>query len=135
MNEADVLLRMKHGMVRLDSVWGVAGGRRPVKHLVKKVSYRTCGLIVRSQVTRKWTWTIWEIIKFLTKWIGDHIFIIIGKNNDHICITFALQMILLLKEYLSSEDIEEVSPLLCKLSVYYLFFLKFNSRIFYCIKT
>ncbi|XP_020616723.1 programmed cell death protein 4-like [Orbicella faveolata] len=56
LNEADLLLRMKHGMVRLDSVWGVAGGRRPVKHLVKK-------------------------------------------------------MILLLKEYLNSEDIEEVSHL------------------------
>jgi len=40
LNEADLLLRMKHGMVRLDSVWGVAGGRRPVKHLVKKVSFK-----------------------------------------------------------------------------------------------
>ena len=40
LSEADLLLRMKHGMVRLDSVWGVAGGRRPVKHLVKKVSFR-----------------------------------------------------------------------------------------------
>ena len=38
LTEANVLLRMKHGMVRLDSVWGVAGGRRPVKLLVKKVS-------------------------------------------------------------------------------------------------
>jgi len=28
---------MKHGMVRLDSVWGDVGGRRPVKLLVKKV--------------------------------------------------------------------------------------------------
>lgn len=37
MNEAAVLLKMKHGMVRLDSVWGVAGGRRPVKLLVKKM--------------------------------------------------------------------------------------------------
>lgn len=54
LTEADVLLRMKHGMVRLDSVWGVVGGRRPVKHLVKK-------------------------------------------------------MVLLLKEYLSSEDVEEAS--------------------------
>lgn len=37
MNEAAVLLKMKHGMVRLDSVWGVVGGRRPVKLLVKKM--------------------------------------------------------------------------------------------------
>ncbi|KAJ7376948.1 Programmed cell death protein 4 [Desmophyllum pertusum] len=62
LNEAGVLLRMKHGMVRLDSVWGVAGGRRPVKHLVKK-------------------------------------------------------MVLLLKEYLCSEDIEEASRCVQELEV------------------
>lgn len=53
LSRADVLLKMKHGMVRLDNVWGVGGGRRPVKQLIKK-------------------------------------------------------MVLLLKEYLSSQDIEEV---------------------------
>ena len=53
LGRADVLLKMKHGMVRLDNVWGVGGGRRPVKQLIKK-------------------------------------------------------MVLLLKEYLSSEDVEEV---------------------------
>ena len=42
LTEADVLLRMKHGMVRLDSVWGVVGGRRPVKLLVKKVRIQEC---------------------------------------------------------------------------------------------
>jgi len=34
---ADTLLSMKHGMVRLDNVWGVGGGVRPVKYLVKKI--------------------------------------------------------------------------------------------------
>lgn len=34
---AEVLLKMKHGMVRLDAVWGSGGGRRPVKVLVNKV--------------------------------------------------------------------------------------------------
>jgi len=34
---ADTLLGMKHGMVRLDNVWGVGGGIRPVKYLVKKI--------------------------------------------------------------------------------------------------
>jgi len=34
---ADTLLSMKHGMVRLDNVWGVGGGIRPVKYLVKKI--------------------------------------------------------------------------------------------------
>eukprot|EP01137_Pigoraptor_chileana_P030787 Opistho-2@17748 len=34
---ADVLLNMKHGLVRLDSVWGQGGGRRPVRQLRKKI--------------------------------------------------------------------------------------------------
>ncbi|GAB6023316.1 hypothetical protein CHUAL_008119 [Chamberlinius hualienensis] len=34
---ADVLLSMKHGLVRLDNVWGVGGGTRPVKYLIKKM--------------------------------------------------------------------------------------------------
>ena len=28
---------MRHGLVRLDNVWGVGGGTRPVKYLVKKM--------------------------------------------------------------------------------------------------
>jgi len=28
---------MKHGLVRLDSVWGVSGGMRPVKYLIKRI--------------------------------------------------------------------------------------------------
>ena len=34
---ADTLLNMKHGLVRLDNVWGVGGGIRPVKYLVKQI--------------------------------------------------------------------------------------------------
>lgn len=34
---ADVLLSMKHGLVKLDSVWGVTGGMRPVKYLIKQI--------------------------------------------------------------------------------------------------
>lgn len=28
---------MRHGLVRLDNVWGVGGGTRPVKYLVKQM--------------------------------------------------------------------------------------------------
>lgn len=38
LDRAAVLLSMKREMVRLDNVWGVGGGLRPVKHLVKEVS-------------------------------------------------------------------------------------------------
>ena len=34
---ASALLNMKHGLVRLDSVWGVTGGMRPVKYLIRQM--------------------------------------------------------------------------------------------------
>ena len=34
---ANLLVSMKHGMSRLDSVWGVGGGQWPVKTLVRQV--------------------------------------------------------------------------------------------------
>ena len=37
---ANLLVNMKHGMARLDSVWGVGGGQWPVKTLVRQV----CGV-------------------------------------------------------------------------------------------
>ncbi|KAM8842991.1 programmed cell death protein 4a isoform 1-T1 [Synchiropus picturatus] len=38
LDRAAVLLSMKRAMVRLDNVWGVGGGLRPVKHLVKEMN-------------------------------------------------------------------------------------------------
>ncbi|KAG7269494.1 hypothetical protein CRUP_027912 [Coryphaenoides rupestris] len=38
LDRAAVLLSMKREMVRLDNVWGVGGGLRPVKHLVKEMT-------------------------------------------------------------------------------------------------
>jgi MA3 domain. len=35
---ADTLLSMKHGLVRLDNVWGVGGGLRPVKYLTRQMT-------------------------------------------------------------------------------------------------
>lgn len=37
LQHAEVLLSMKHGMVRLDNVWGVGGGMRPVKYLINQM--------------------------------------------------------------------------------------------------
>ncbi|XP_067935459.1 programmed cell death protein 4-like [Watersipora subatra] len=37
LEKAEVLLSLKHGIVRLDNVWGVGGGLRPVKTLIKKI--------------------------------------------------------------------------------------------------
>lgn len=35
---ADMLLSLKHGMARLDNVWGVSGGLRPVKSLTRQMA-------------------------------------------------------------------------------------------------
>ena len=39
---AKLLLSMKHGLARLDNVWGVGGGQRPVMYLVNKVVIILC---------------------------------------------------------------------------------------------
>ncbi|CAD5111555.1 DgyrCDS854 [Dimorphilus gyrociliatus] len=38
LSKSEVLLNMKHGIVRLDNVWGVGGGTRPVKALKKRIA-------------------------------------------------------------------------------------------------
>ncbi|NXP53066.1 PDCD4 protein, partial [Heliornis fulica] len=38
LDRAAVLLRIKRDVNRLDNVWGVGGGQRPVKHLVKEMN-------------------------------------------------------------------------------------------------
>ncbi|XP_054709294.1 programmed cell death protein 4-like [Uloborus diversus] len=37
LEHAEALLSMKHGLVRLDNVWGVGGGMRPVKYLINQM--------------------------------------------------------------------------------------------------
>lgn len=43
LDRAAVLLRMKREIVRLDNVWGVGGGQRPVKHLINEVKLQQTG--------------------------------------------------------------------------------------------
>ncbi|NWS64839.1 PDCD4 protein, partial [Chunga burmeisteri] len=38
LDRAAILLRIKRDVNRLDNVWGVGGGQRPVKHLVKEMN-------------------------------------------------------------------------------------------------
>ncbi|XP_052772397.1 programmed cell death protein 4-like [Mya arenaria] len=37
LEKAELLLSQKHGIVRLDNIWGIGGGIRPVKYLVKQM--------------------------------------------------------------------------------------------------
>lgn len=37
LDKAELLLSRKHGIVRLDNIWGIGGGIRPVKYLIKQM--------------------------------------------------------------------------------------------------
>ena len=39
LKRAKLLLSMKHGLARLDNVWGMGGGQRPVMFLISKVCW------------------------------------------------------------------------------------------------
>ncbi|KAL1023516.1 hypothetical protein UPYG_G00041830 [Umbra pygmaea] len=51
LDRAAVLLSMKREMVRLDNVWGVGGGLRPVKHLVKEMNLLLKEYLVSGELT------------------------------------------------------------------------------------
>ncbi|KAM4603597.1 programmed cell death protein 4a isoform 2-T2 [Polymixia lowei] len=51
LDRAAVLLSMKREMVRLDNVWGVGGGLRPVKHLVKEMNLLLKEYLISGEVS------------------------------------------------------------------------------------
>lgn len=54
LERAKVLTTMRHRLARLDNVWGVGGGQRPVMFLIGKVSWsREQGLRVPRGIVRK----------------------------------------------------------------------------------
>ncbi|KAJ8335798.1 hypothetical protein SKAU_G00391400 [Synaphobranchus kaupii] len=51
LDRAAVLLSMKKEIVRLDNVWGVGGGQRPVKHLVKEMNLLLKEYLISGEVS------------------------------------------------------------------------------------
>ncbi|XP_069601099.1 programmed cell death protein 4-like isoform X1 [Ranitomeya imitator] len=51
LDRAAVLLRIKREIIRLDNVWGVGGGQRPVKHLIKEMNLILQEFLVSGQVS------------------------------------------------------------------------------------
>ncbi|XP_063313580.1 programmed cell death protein 4-like isoform X2 [Pelobates fuscus] len=49
-DRAAVLLRIKREIIRLDNVWGVGGGQRPVKHLIKEMNLLLQEFLISGQV-------------------------------------------------------------------------------------
>ena len=54
---ADTLLNMKHGLVRLDNVWGVGGGIRPVKYLVSSNAFYR-GVCYAKYINYCWDYSV-----------------------------------------------------------------------------
>ncbi|XP_069047794.1 programmed cell death protein 4a isoform X2 [Lepisosteus oculatus] len=51
LDRAAVLLSMKREIVRLDNVWGVGGGQRPVRHLIKEMNLLLKEYLVSGEVS------------------------------------------------------------------------------------
>ncbi|XP_028657394.1 programmed cell death protein 4a [Erpetoichthys calabaricus] len=51
LDRAAVLLSIKHGIMRLDNVWGVGGGQRPVRHLIKEMNLLLKEYLVSGDVS------------------------------------------------------------------------------------
>ncbi|XP_071384339.1 programmed cell death protein 4a [Centroberyx affinis] len=51
LDRAAVLLSMKREIVRLDNVWGVGGGLRPVKHLIKEMNLLLKEYLISGEVS------------------------------------------------------------------------------------
>ncbi|XP_069488583.1 programmed cell death protein 4-like [Ambystoma mexicanum] len=50
LDRAAVLLSIKREIIRLDNVWGVGGGQRPVKHLIKEMNLLLKEYLIAGQV-------------------------------------------------------------------------------------
>ncbi|XP_029451487.1 programmed cell death protein 4-like [Rhinatrema bivittatum] len=51
LDRAAVLLSIKREIIRLDNVWGVGGGQRPVKHLIKEMNLLLKEYLLSGQVS------------------------------------------------------------------------------------
>ena len=77
LDRAEHLMNMKGGMMRLDTVWGVGGPRRPVRSLVKQMTMLlkefltssdteeaircVCGRDGRTEVGLGGLWWVWKV--------------------------------------------------------------------------
>lgn len=81
--KADTLLTQKHGIVRLDNIWGTGGGIRPVKYLVKQMvmllkEYLSSGDI--TEATR--CLTVLDVPHFHHELVYEAVNIVLEKSTD-----------------------------------------------------
>lgn len=81
--KADTLLNLKHGIVRLDNIWGTGGGIRPVKSLIKRMilllkEYLSSGDI--DEATR--CLTDLEVPHFHHELVYEAVYLAIERSTD-----------------------------------------------------
>ena len=117
LKRAQLLLNMKHGLARLDNVWGIGGGQRPVMFLVNKASEEVSCVYVCLCVcvcAHVCVCYVHMCLCVFIVYMCVCVFVCIFYSLSHFLIMrffFAImlsQMIVLLKEYLSSRDKQEV---------------------------
>lgn len=121
LSKADALLTQKHGIVRLDNIWGTGGGIRPVKHLIKKVNAIILTFTFPTILCAFGGFFLFCFLLFF--------FLFHKRNTSAFKITLPIfpllpffffclpQIIMLLKEFLSSGDVSEATRCLLDLEV------------------
>lgn len=128
LDKAELLLSRKHGIVRLDNIWGTGGGIRPVKYLVKQVCFYKTGFFLNLKSWRKKNTSFGNQKIVYTTFLSKGMEWIVCNMADLCCwaalfnfwtlfLSLLLQMVLLLKEFLSSGDVAEATRCLQELEV------------------
>ncbi|XP_038160694.1 programmed cell death protein 4a [Cyprinodon tularosa] len=83
LDRAAVLLSMKKGMIGLDNVWGVGGGLRPVKHLVKKMNLLLKEYLISGDVSEaEHCLRDLEVPHFHHELVYEAIMMVLESNGD-----------------------------------------------------
>jgi len=105
LEKADVLLNMKHGIVRLDNIWGAASTLRPVKFLIKKIQlllkeYLSSGDIEEATRCLKEL----EVPHFHHELVYEAIVMVLEQSTPRAAETMAKLLESLCKSYVVSAD-------------------------------
>jgi len=105
LEKADILLNMKHGIVRLDNIWGAASTLRPVKFLVKKIQlllkeYLSSGDIEEATRCLKEL----EVPHFHHEFVYEAIVMVLEESTKRAADTMAKLLESLTKTYVLSSD-------------------------------
>ncbi|XP_076345694.1 programmed cell death protein 4-like isoform X1 [Tachypleus tridentatus] len=83
LEHADNLLSMKHGLVRLDNVWGVGGGMRPVRYFINKIQLLLKEYLSSGDVSEATRCLIeLEVPHFHHEFVYEAVLMVLEDNHD-----------------------------------------------------